>query len=526
MRKISRPNYFIHFHKYLFVLVLVTLAASYSSAGIINKKSVQRSNTDLKQLVKSAQGFVAQKKYDEAFKEAEKAAEIAEKQEDYESLTVLYALMGDLQLYQLQRPDLGANYHRKAYENHRLLLKKKASGYQLLNNFIEHVALPAYIYVRQLPTNKIRNRKALRSYTALNSEFTDYISDLAIKSNQSLKKTNKKLDEQKASTKQLFLEKMILSGTLEEKERAAIALEDSLEQTELELKAKAITLLNEKAKRIEAERQQAVLAQRAAEADNQRLFTWFVTVALGLSIVLAGLLLVNWKRTKKVNKTLNLLNADIQHEKDKSDKLLLNILPHDVANELKLSGKVQPKNYEMATVMFTDFKDFTNIAERQTAEETVQQLNRFFEVFDEIIARFKLEKIKTIGDGYLCAGGIPVANTSNPQDTVRAGLAMIEAMKTMQEDDPHLQESNWELRIGIHTGPIVAGVIGKNKFAYDIWGDTVNLASRLESSGMAGKVNISEETYRYVKDDFRCVHRGKVKAKSKGEIDMYFVEPD
>jgi class 3 adenylate cyclase len=221
---------------------------------------------------------------------------------------------------------------------------------------------------------------------------------------------------------------------------------------------------------------------------------------------------------------LSEMNSEISEERDKSDNLLLNIMPAEIAQELKQTGKVAPRYFEMATVMFTDFKGFTRIAEKLTPEQIVQELNRCFQAFDEIIEKYDLEKIKTMGDGYLCAGGIPIANKTNPIDVIKAGLAMIDFMNDLKKQKEANNEPIWEVRVGIHTGPLVAGVIGKNKFAFDIWGDTVNVASRLEASGEPGKVNISGDTYELVKSYFKCSYRGKIFAKNKGEIDMYFVE--
>lgn len=215
---------------------------------------------------------------------------------------------------------------------------------------------------------------------------------------------------------------------------------------------------------------------------------------------------------------------EIEKQRDESEQLLLNILPEEVATELKSKGKATPQSYEMVTVMFTDFKGFTKIAEKLTPEQIVAELDRCFLAFDEILERFEMEKIKTMGDGYMCAGGLPVSNKTNPIDAVRAGLAMQEFMYKLKLEKEAKGEPVWELRLGVHTGPVVAGVVGKRKFAYDIWGDTVNVASRMESSGEAGKVNISGATYEYVKSYFNCMHRGKIMAKNKGEIDMYFVE--
>jgi class 3 adenylate cyclase len=216
----------------------------------------------------------------------------------------------------------------------------------------------------------------------------------------------------------------------------------------------------------------------------------------------------------------------IENEKDRSEKLLLNILPVETAEELKEKGTATPKQYDMVSVLFTDFKGFTNIAEKLTPQELVAELNRCFFEFDKIIDKHGLEKIKTIGDAYMCAGGIPVANTTNPVEIVRAGLEIKQFMEDLKKSREASGQDYWELRIGIHTGPVVAGVVGKNKFAYDIWGDAVNTASRMESSGIPGKVNISGTTFELVKDHFECIHRGKIQAKNKGEIDMYIVEAE
>lgn len=214
----------------------------------------------------------------------------------------------------------------------------------------------------------------------------------------------------------------------------------------------------------------------------------------------------------------------VQEERARSDKLLLNILPSSVANELKESGQVTPLNYESVTVLFTDFVGFTGIAEKLAATELIHELDGCFTQFDEETARNKLEKLKTIGDAYMCAGGLPNINSTHAVDACLAALEFQNFMLQMSKLKGELNLPYWTLRIGIHTGPVTAGVVGKNKFAYDIWGDTVNTASRMESSGVAGEVNISGHTYELVKDFFKCENRGKVEAKGKGMIDMYFVK--
>ena len=210
-------------------------------------------------------------------------------------------------------------------------------------------------------------------------------------------------------------------------------------------------------------------------------------------------------------------NKIIREERKKSDKLLLNILPSQTARELKKHGTAKTRSYELVTVLFCDFVNFSHTAEELSPENLVRRLDEYFRAFDEIIMKNKIEKIKTIGDAYMAAGGVPVANTTNPVDVINAALEILDYVK--KQNNPL-----FSVRIGVHSGPVVAGIVGSKKFAYDIWGDTVNIASRMESSGEAGRLNTSGYTYELIKDHFACFFRGKIKAKNKGIIDMYFVE--
>lgn len=207
-----------------------------------------------------------------------------------------------------------------------------------------------------------------------------------------------------------------------------------------------------------------------------------------------------------------------------SDELLLNILPSEVAEELKQYGRAEAKQFDEVTVMFTDFKGFTQLSERLSPAELVAEIDICFQAFDRIVEKYKIEKIKTIGDSYMCAGGLPVSTKTHAEDVVRAALEIQAFMRNHRLSQEKSLKEVFEIRIGIHTGPVVAGIVGLKKFAYDIWGDTVNTASRMESSGDVTFINISQNTYILVKDKFVCTYRGKLQAKNKGEIDMYFVE--
>ncbi len=217
------------------------------------------------------------------------------------------------------------------------------------------------------------------------------------------------------------------------------------------------------------------------------------------------------------------LMKDLELEREKSIKMLKNILPDELAQELMETGEVVPMEYESATILFTDFKDFTHSAEQMSPEDLISQLDTVFSQFDDIALRHTFEKLKTIGDSYMAAGGIPQGNFTHPVDACLFALEIRAFMNFIKLSKQMLGKKFWEIRIGIHTGPIVAGVVGKTKFAYDVWGDTVNVASRMESSSLAGEVNLSETTYDKVKSFFECEYRGKLAAKNKGEMGMYFL---
>ena len=224
------------------------------------------------------------------------------------------------------------------------------------------------------------------------------------------------------------------------------------------------------------------------------------------------------KRYNYIKKTKQI----IENEKRRSDKLLLNILPEETALELKENGSVKARKFDSTTVLFTDFKGFTHYAENLPPEQLVQTVDYYFSKFDSIMEKYNLEKIKTVGDAYMCAGGIHTLKNNHASQMVEAAFEIIDFVQNTKLDNTI--NINFDIRIGINTGPIVAGVVGSKKFAYDIWGDTVNIASRMESNSEVGKINISQNTFNLIKDEFNCEFRGEIAIKNRTALNMYFVK--
>ncbi len=221
--------------------------------------------------------------------------------------------------------------------------------------------------------------------------------------------------------------------------------------------------------------------------------------------------------------TIEQQKKEIETEKEKSETLLLNILPYEIAEELKHTGSYKPRKYENVTIMFADFENFTKLSEKISTEELVDMIDHCYKGFDVITSKYHVEKIKTIGDAYMCVSGLPVENPEHATNAVNAGLEILQFIDTFNQERAAKNLPYCRIRIGIHSGPVAAGVVGSKKFAYDIWGDSVNVASRLESAGEGGKINMSSSTYEIIKDHFNCTYRGKINIKNKGEIDMYFI---
>lgn len=304
------------------------------------------------------------------------------------------------------------------------------------------------------------------------------------------------------------------------------------QQQELELREKNLEIINKEKdleklnhqktqvelneQKLTNEKKEVQLTLERKEVASKKQQRNYYIVGMFLFILLSFFIFRNYLNQRKSN-------IIITKEKERSEKLLLNILPYEVAEELKLKGSTKAKDFEKVTVLFTDFKGFTQISEQMTPSQLVGEINFYFSTFDNIIGKHGIEKIKTIGDSYMCAGGIPAENNTHPENVVNAALEIRDFMLQQKQEKLLKGEIPFEIRIGVHTGPVVAGIVGVKKFAYDIWGDTVNTASRMESSCEPGNINISGSTYELVKEKFICKYRGKIEAKNKGEIDMYFV---
>ncbi len=272
--------------------------------------------------------------------------------------------------------------------------------------------------------------------------------------------------------------------------------------------------INLEKREADAQKREADAQKRDREIKIQVLIWAFLLVSITLLLVAIFFVLRNYRNQKKTN-------ALLSREKKRSEDLLLNILPSEVADELKDKGTAEARYFDPVTVMFTDFVNFTTASEQMNPQQLIDELHTCFKAFDEITRKYNIEKIKTIGDAYLAVGGLPVADPMHAQRVVHAALDINEFM---QQRRRQLGDKTFEIRIGIHSGSVVAGIVGVIKFAYDIWGDAVNIAARMEQGGEAGRVNISQDTYELVKEQYKCTYRGELSAKNKGELSMYFVD--
>ncbi len=337
-----------------------------------------------------------------------------------------------------------------------------------------------------------------------------------------LETRQQELVQQKAKVEEQITQKEeALKSAAEEKRK----VEEIAVQKEAELRNLSREKLIQQAALNEAKRLQAetelLVQQEKTLREREKAQTRLTAIAGGLAVLFLLILYVLGRRSKaRIERQKKL----VELERERSDELLFNILPKTIGEELKEYGKARARKFDQVSVLFSDFKNFTKISEALSPEELVEEIDRCFKGFDFIISQYpEIEKIKTIGDAYMCACGLNGDNTM-PDNLIRAAIEMQEFLQEQKLERMRLGKPYFEARIGIHTGPVVAGVVGVNKFAYDIWGDTVNIASRMESQCEEGRINISESTYNLVRYTFECSYRGKLEAKNKGAIDMYYVE--
>lgn len=368
------------------------------------------------------------------------------------------------------------------------------------------VQMNAHMELAELQDNVVHYKDALRHY----KEFSELYKKVAAQKTKSLEESVNGLQNVVKET-QTEIEK---KNEDIERKKADIAKKES-----------AIDSLTTKHLQAELAVKDLELANSAKELElqtskNHRNFMLFILAigALATIFIIRGYIV-----KRKSLRLLKELHSQIVLEKQKSEDLLLNILPESIAGELKERGKTTPHRFESATVMFTDFKGFTQFSEKHSPEELVKLVDHYFSAFDQIVKKHGIEKIKTIGDSYMCVSGIPVPRADHAATMLRAAFEFrdfvnSEAARKQKANQPFLR-----MRIGLHSGPLVAGVVGSRKFAYDVWGDTVNIAARMEQSGETDGINVSESVYEQVKNEFDFVFRGEIEAKNKGRMKMYFV---
>ncbi len=429
--------------------------------------------------------LISQKKYAEALQYAERALPIDERRKDDRGLGYVYLTKG-IGLKGLGRLDEALEYEMKSLSLREVAHDDRGTA-RCLNNICEiHIEKGDFAMGIPVGTRALSLSQRVGEVAGIqNASRSLWIAYKAIG------RPKEALAMYELSTE--------MSDSLRNEDNKRGVMEQQF-QYEYEKKEALLTA--------EQEKKDAVAVEELRRKNVQR--NAFIG-GFGLMILLAGVFFFQRNR--------------ISREKKRSEELLLNILPEEVAEELKDTGAAQAKHFDNATILFTDFKGFTQASETMSPQELVAELNTCFKAFDHIITSHGIEKIKTIGDAYMCAGGLPDPKSSSPSDVVFAALEMQVFMKTRKVECDAQSKPAFEMRLGIHTGPVVAGIVGVKKFQYDIWGDTVNTASRMESSGEVGQVNISEATHALVKNetDLTFTPRGKVQAKGKGEMEMYFV---
>ncbi|MDX1912774.1 MAG: tetratricopeptide repeat protein, partial [Saprospiraceae bacterium] len=459
--------------------------------------------------------------YPSAIRYHERAIEISEKIDEKKGLAFNYTSIGKVHLLQKNYPEaLKFEYRGLATARQVGDLNTSSAAWLHLSMIYEateqfdsaYHAYQQYIMLRDSANNAEKQNEVTRKI--LQFEFGK--KEDSLRQQQII--TDAKLQQQillaAKQQQELQIKEIAINLANKEKELQRLAYLKSqadlqFEQSLIREKEEQLSLA-EKEKRLQATQvslQQTQIELKDKEIQSRKTQSLFYFAGIGLLSLLSFFIFRNFLNQRRSNRI-------IQTEKQKSDALLLNILPAEVAGELKEQGRAAARQFDAVTVLFTDFVDFTSISEKLTPQELVSELHLNFKAFDEIIERYGLEKIKTIGDAYMAVSGLPVPD---PEHARKAAMAALEIQSYTRS------RTGFDIRIGLHSGPVVAGIVGVKKFAYDIWGDTVNTASRMESGSEPGKINLSGATYHLLRADFDCEFRGRIAAKNKGEIEMYFL---
>lgn len=447
------------------VLLCLSAAAPHAEARVI------------KDLIQQATDNINNKK--EALKKAEEALKSAEADGNALDQARAHFLFGEI--YKKHNNLIKAN---RSY-NEALKWAKGASDIRL--------QMDCHLRLAELNDNVVKYATAIEHYKA----FSELYQRQLKQKNRNLKQTLGQVSE-KVETQEDAIQNLKEDSLIKEKEIDSLSTQFLMGQ----IRNKDLELENEQ-KNLEISRQK----------NKQNVIIAIATI-LGLGVFF---ILFAFFQKQKSNKML-------ATEKAKSDSLLLNILPSMVAEELKDSGTTTPRHYKLATVLFTDFKGFTSMAERMSPTALVHEIDHCFKAFDEIVNKYEIEKIKTIGDAYLCVSGLPNQNPNHVNNILRAAMELQEFMKNLAEQRKKEGKEYFEMRVGIHCGPLIAGVVGSTKFAYDIWGDTVNTAARMEQSCLPGMINVSQSVVDLSHEFFNFTYRGEIEAKNKGQLAMYFLD--
>jgi adenylate cyclase len=423
-----------------------------------------------------------------------KSIEASDEVGDVEQLKISYKNLNAAQKLAGNVKGAMASYAKLVSLKKTIFGSKKSNEYEKKQMAYDHAKREDSIkHQQQLAEERLNQQKQVLAQQQQQIEATNKNLSEAEKQKQAaniqLQKTQSDLNTEKTNSQEK--DKQL---TLAEEQQALQAAKLQMNQKELEMNQKVIEM-NKK------------------ELDQQKKERIYYILGLAALVGICLLIFFNFRAQKKYN-------AALGKEKKRSEELLLNILPQEVAEELMEKGFADAKHFYDVTVLFTDFVSFTHLAETMSPKELVGELHVCFKAFDQILSKYHIEKIKTVGDAYMAVAGLPIANPNHATDIAAASIEIRDFMAARKKE---LGNGTFGIRIGINSGNVVAGIVGVRKFAYDIWGDTVNIAARMEQNSEEGKINISDTTYQLVKEKYPCIYRGKVDAKNKGSVDMYYL---